>query len=149
MKIDGEALNIALAQAVMNAFTPEIGRDAPIVILSWAGGVGPAATEVVVAPPVAVVVDALSYIVSALFVFTIKGSEPAIPPIAGPRGSRVERLRGFGGEIREGLAFVLGHPIYAARRPRRARATCSGTSSSGSISSTWSGCSGSIHFGSV
>jgi MFS family permease len=65
--------------------------------------------------PVAVVVDALSYVVSALFVFTIKGSELPIPPLAGRRGSRVERLRGFGGEIREGLAFVLGHPYLRAQ----------------------------------
>ena len=64
----------------------------------------------VLTAPVAVIVDAVSYLASALFVFTIKGSEPPIPPATGPRGSRAERLRGFGGEIREGLAFVLGHP---------------------------------------
>jgi len=60
--------------------------------------------------PVAVIVDAVSYLASALFVFTIKGSEPPIPKSDDPRGSRADRLRGFGGEIREGLAFVLGHP---------------------------------------
>jgi len=60
--------------------------------------------------PVAVIVDAVSYLASALFVFTIKGSEPPIPPSEGPRGSRTDRLRGFGSEIKEGLAFVLGHP---------------------------------------
>jgi len=60
--------------------------------------------------PVAVIVDAVSYLASALFVFTIKSSEPPIPPSEGPRGSRTDRLRGFGSEIKEGLAFVLGHP---------------------------------------
>jgi MFS family permease len=60
--------------------------------------------------PVAVIVDAVSYLASALFVFTIKGSEAAIPKSNGPRGSRMDRLRGFSGEIREGLAFVVGHP---------------------------------------
>jgi MFS family permease len=64
----------------------------------------------VLTAPVAVIVDAVSYLASAVFVFTIKGSEPPIPPATGPRGSRMERLRGFGGEIREGLAFVLKHP---------------------------------------
>ncbi len=60
--------------------------------------------------PVAVIVDAVSYLASALFVFTIKGSEPPIPPSDRPRGSRGDRLRGFGAEIREGLSFVVGHP---------------------------------------
>ena len=60
--------------------------------------------------PLAVIVDAVSYLASALFVFAIRGSEPPIPPSEGPRGSRVERLRGFGTEIREGVAYVLGHP---------------------------------------
>jgi MFS family permease len=60
--------------------------------------------------PLAVIVDAVSYLASALFVFAIRGSEPPIPPSEGLRGSRVERLRGFGTEIREGVAYVLGHP---------------------------------------
>ena len=64
----------------------------------------------VLTAPVAVIVDAVSYLASALFVFTIKGSEAPIPKVEGPRGSPLERLRGFGGEIREGLAFVLQHP---------------------------------------
>ena len=64
----------------------------------------------VLTAPVAVIVDAVSYLASALFVFTIKGSEAPIPKAEGPRGTPGERLRGFGGEIREGLAFVLGHP---------------------------------------
>jgi MFS family permease len=64
----------------------------------------------VLTAPVAVIVDAVSYLASALFVFTIKGSEPPIPPSTAPRGSRADRLRGFGGEIREGLSFVLRHP---------------------------------------
>jgi MFS family permease len=64
----------------------------------------------VLTAPIAVVVDAASYVASALFVFTIRGSEPPIVPAEGPRGSRVERLRGFGTEIREGLAYVVGHP---------------------------------------
>jgi MFS family permease len=60
--------------------------------------------------PVAVVADAVSYVASALFVFTIRGSEPPIPPAEGPRRSRAQRLRGFGAEIREGFAYVVGHP---------------------------------------
>ncbi|HEY7937394.1 MAG TPA: MFS transporter [Candidatus Limnocylindrales bacterium] len=64
----------------------------------------------VLTAPVAVIVDAVSYLASALFVFTIKGSEPPITPSTAPRGSRADRLRGFGGEIREGLSFVLRHP---------------------------------------
>jgi len=64
----------------------------------------------VLTAPFAVVVDAVSYLASALFVFTIRGSEPPIPPADGPRGSRAERLRGFGREIREGIAYVVGHP---------------------------------------
>jgi MFS family permease len=64
----------------------------------------------VLSAPIAVTVDAVSYLASALFVFTIRGSEPPIPPREGQPGSRTERLRGFGGEIREGLTFVLGHP---------------------------------------
>jgi MFS family permease len=64
----------------------------------------------VLTAPVAVLVDAVSYLASALFVFTIKGSEAPIPPSDGPRGGRLDRLKGFGGEIHEGLAFVLGHP---------------------------------------
>jgi MFS family permease len=64
----------------------------------------------VLSAPVAVIVDAVSYLASALFVFTIRGTEAPIPTSDGPRGSRTERLRAFGGEIREGLTFVLGHP---------------------------------------
>src|SRR5450432_383974 len=55
--------------------------------------------------PVAVVADAVSYLASALFVFTIRGTEPPIPPAEGPRGSPAQRLRGFGAEIREGFAY--------------------------------------------
>ncbi|MGH2511345.1 MAG: MFS transporter, partial [Candidatus Limnocylindrales bacterium] len=64
----------------------------------------------VLTAPIAVVIDAISYLASALFVFRIRGSEEALPARDGPRGSRAERLRGFGGEIREGLDYVLGHP---------------------------------------
>ena len=64
----------------------------------------------VLTAPVAVAADAMSYLASALFVFTIRGSEPPIPPSEGPRGSRAERLRGFGAEIREGFAYVVQHP---------------------------------------
>ncbi len=64
----------------------------------------------VLSAPVAVVTDAISYLVSALFVFTIRGTEPPIPPAEGPPGSPAERLRGFGAEIREGLAYVVHHP---------------------------------------
>ncbi len=60
--------------------------------------------------PIAVIVDALSYLASALFVFAIHGSEAPIPPSNRKGGSRRERLRGFGGEIHEGLMYVVGHP---------------------------------------
>ena len=60
--------------------------------------------------PVAVIVDAVSYLASAIFVFTIRGSEAPIPPSGRQGAGRLERLRGFGGEIHEGLIFVLGHP---------------------------------------
>ena len=60
--------------------------------------------------PIAVIVDAVSYVASAIFVFSIRGSEPPIPPSESAQGSRVERLRGFGQEIREGVAFVVQHP---------------------------------------
>jgi predicted MFS family arabinose efflux permease len=60
--------------------------------------------------PVAVVADAVSYLASALFVLTIRGTEPPIVPVEGPRGSPAQRLRGFGAEIREGFAYVVQHP---------------------------------------
>ena len=64
----------------------------------------------VLTAPIAVIVDAASYLASALFVFSIRGSEAPIPPRDGSPTGRVERVRAFGGEIREGLAFVVGHP---------------------------------------
>src|ERR1035437_1677356 len=60
--------------------------------------------------PIAVIVDAVSYVASAIFVFSIRGSEPPIPPSESPQGSRVERLRGFGQGVRGGFAFVVQHP---------------------------------------
>jgi MFS family permease len=60
--------------------------------------------------PIAVIVDAVSYFASALFVFSIRGSEAPVPPRESTPAGRADRVRAFGGEIREGLAFVLGHP---------------------------------------
>ncbi|MFI9783468.1 MFS transporter [Kitasatospora sp. NPDC051984] len=55
--------------------------------------------------PVVIVVDMASYLVSALLLLRIRRPEPS------PRERRDGRL---GGEIREGLRFVFGHPVLRA-----------------------------------
>ncbi|MDP9482556.1 MAG: MFS transporter [Chloroflexota bacterium] len=56
--------------------------------------------------PLAIAIDAVSFLVSALFLGTIRRPEPARPPVAG----REPVLR----EIREGLRIVGGSPILRA-----------------------------------
>jgi MFS family permease len=79
-------------------------------------GVGGALVQVLTAP-YAVLVDAVSYLWSAVWVQAIRSREPLPEPVPG------RRLRT---DIREGLAFVLKHPLL-----RRITA-CTGISNLGS-----------------
>ena len=56
--------------------------------------------------PIAIALDAISYVVSAVFIGWIRRPEPPVPP-------REER-RHLAEEIREGLATVAAHPILRA-----------------------------------
>ncbi|MBA2383840.1 MAG: MFS transporter, partial [Actinobacteria bacterium] len=60
--------------------------------------------------PLAVLLDAISFVVSALFLFRIRKQEE-LPVREGPRRGPFE---GMGAELREGLRFVLGHPHLRA-----------------------------------
>jgi MFS family permease len=64
-----------------------------------------------VTAPFAILVDALSFVISALFVFRIRRAEPPVvahPDEAGqPKSSIVK-------EVREGLRFVVGNPALRA-----------------------------------
>ena len=71
-----------------------------------------------VTAPVAIVVDALSYLGSALSLAFIRRPEPAPRAV----GARPVGPQGFWGEIGEGLRVVLGNPLL------RAIAGCTGTS---------------------
>lgn len=53
--------------------------------------------------PYAILVDALSFLGSAGFVFTIRRREPAVKPVAHPSMRR---------ELSEGLRYLLGHPYW-------------------------------------
>ncbi len=55
----------------------------------------------------AVTADAASFVASA---FLIRGIHAQEPPVAALDESK-SRLRALGGEIREGLGYVLGHPV--------------------------------------
>jgi MFS family permease len=57
--------------------------------------------------PVAILVDAISYLGSAAFVFTIRSEEPA-PPKHGPDGEPHPSMKK---QIGEGLRYVFGHPL--------------------------------------
>jgi MFS family permease len=73
-----------------------------------------------VAAPVTIFIDALSYLWSALFVSRIERQEaPPAPRPAG--GSAGQRLRGFGTEIGAGLRYVTRHRYLASI------ALCTGT----------------------
>jgi hypothetical protein len=76
---------------------------------SVAGVVGPGlggALVQLVTAPVALVADALSFVVSAAFLGWVRSAEAA-PPAAGRRGTWAE--------MGEGLRFVLGHPLLRAQ----------------------------------
>jgi MFS family permease len=70
---------------------------------------GPAAAGVLIQllrAPVAIVVDALSFLVSALFLFGIRKREENVPT----RAERKAAGASMRTELREGLAWVLGNP---------------------------------------
>ncbi|MDF2694329.1 MAG: Major facilitator superfamily permease [Labilithrix sp.] len=70
---------------------------------------GPAAAGLLVTllrAPVAILVDALSFLVSALFLVAIRKREQNIPT----RAERKAAGASMGAELREGLAWVLGNP---------------------------------------
>ena len=71
--------------------------------------------------PVAIALDAASYLLSALFLVTIRTPEPAPTTAAGATAGAAAARRNVWREIREGLAVVLGHPIL------RSIAGCTGT----------------------
>ncbi len=83
---------------------------------SMAQVVGPGIGGVLVkllGAPFAVLVDALSFVVSALFIARIRAAEPAPAP--------PDSRQGLAAEIGEGLRVVFGHPVL------RALAGCSAT----------------------
>ena len=65
-----------------------------------------------VAAPVTIFIDALSYLCSAFFVLRIQRPE-ALLPARPPAGSAPQRLRGFAAEIGAGLRFVTRHRFLA------------------------------------
>lgn len=82
-----------------------------------AQGGGPALAGAVVSllgPPLAVLVDAVSYLTSAVLVATIRLAEPASAerdePQGRGRGGARTALRGVGRDVAEGLRWVYGHP---------------------------------------
>lgn len=68
-----------------------------------------------VTAPMAILVDAISFIVSGIFVLFIRASEP--PPVA-----HAQQRGSIWAELKEGLAVVLGNPLL------RSIAGCTGTS---------------------
>jgi MFS family permease len=81
-------------------------------------GPGLAGTLVqVVGAPVAIVADAVSFVLSAIGVLLIRGREPPVERAASPGARPTMRT-----EIGEGLRYVLGHPAL------RAIAGCTATS---------------------
>lgn len=78
----------------------EISRSAAQIAGPGAGGT---LIEVLTAP-IAVIADALSFVVSALFIIRIKGGERWSSPLATRRGLRAE--------LAEGLRYVLEHPLF-------------------------------------
>ena len=63
--------------------------------------------------PTAILADALSYLASVLLLWRVRAPEPAV--------ARPEEQLPMGSEIREGLGYVLGHPLL------RPLAICTGT----------------------
>jgi len=105
---------VARTQLVEGNSKLEVSRSA-----SQIGGPGAAGGLIALATaPVAVLLDAISFVVSALFLFRIRLRE-VVPEREGPRRSPFEGMKG---EVREGLRFVLGHPHL------RAIVACTGSS---------------------
>jgi MFS family permease len=91
------------------------------VTRSGAQLVGPALAGILIGlvkAPFAIIVDALSFIVSALFVARIRRGEP--PVVVEATGASF--LAGMRRDIAEGLRYVLGHPLL------RPIAACTSTS---------------------
>jgi MFS family permease len=61
--------------------------------------------------PFAIVLDSLSFIVSAFFVFLIRRPEP---PVEHPADALGEKRPSIVSDVRDGLRFVLGHPALRA-----------------------------------
>ncbi len=105
---------VARDQLVEGNSKLEVSRSA-----SQIGGPGAAGGLIsLLTAPVAVLLDAISFVLSALFLFRIKKQE-VLSLREGPRRGPFE---GMGGEVREGLRFVLGHPHL------RAISACTGLS---------------------
>jgi MFS family permease len=61
--------------------------------------------------PFAIVLDSLSFVLSAFFVFLIRKPEP---PVLHPADEAGEKRPSIVSDVREGLRFVLGHPSLRA-----------------------------------
>jgi MFS family permease len=61
--------------------------------------------------PFAIVLDSLSFVVSAFFVFLIRRPEP---PVEHPADALGEKRPSIVSDVRDGLRFVLGHPALRA-----------------------------------
>ena len=91
----------------------EISRSAAAVAGPPVGG----ALVGLLSAPIAILLDALSFLASAFFLFAIRKPEPTPEPNLDDAGERV----GMGRSIREGLAYVVSH------RYLRNIAACTGT----------------------
>ena len=87
---DGNA-KLEISRSAAQLAGPGVGG----VLVQWIG----AAT--------AVVADAVSFVLSAAFIFGIRAPEPPVARAEETSG----RLRSLGGEIKEGLRYVLGHRV--------------------------------------
>ncbi|MBA3778412.1 MAG: MFS transporter [Chloroflexi bacterium] len=74
-----------------------------------------------VSAPIAVVVDALSFVASAIFIFLIRRREPPVKQAAREPTTRSEPMSGMRSEIAVGLRYVFGH------RYLRSIAACTAT----------------------
>ena len=78
--------------------------------------------------PMAVLVDALSFVASGIFVLTIRKDEevPVREDTAEPTRRR-SPFTGMRGELSEGLRYVFGHRYCAGSPPRLRRSTSAAT----------------------
>lgn len=84
-----------------------------MVIESTAGVVGPSIAGVAVGRlggPIAIVVDSISYLVSAVMLRSVRHREASTAKIVLSANTKTSQLRGFVSEMREGLRWVLTHP---------------------------------------